>query len=395
MKYSATYMFIFITALVHRSILADEHNLQWHGFIAQGLIDVNGSDFVNNNEKVSVELTELGINTSYQLSSKFRVAGQAVYIDGGNRYNKGARIDYLLLDWSAYSSQDWLLNVYLGRFKNSHWLYSSTRDVPFTRPSIILPQSIYFDGFRDIAVGGDGISIKSSHNSDLYGDFDLTLSYGTSDISKQQTEIILSKHTTGNMDHDFDIQGSLYWQPQLSRWRFGIALLDSDFSYRRGNNDVFQSADISLQRYFINLMYEGEYWEFSSEILQERLVMGDFYFKGFHRDTIAQGYFIQSRYQASRDINLLLRYDHFYSNKEDKNGRLLESSTGGQVPRYFGYMKDYTLGFSYDMSANFRLQLEFHQVKGAARLTPVVLPNTELNNQEKWQFWALQLMYWF
>jgi len=34
-------------------------------------------------------------------------------------------------------------------------------------------------------------------------------------------------------------------------------------------------------------------------------------------------------------------------------------------------------------------------MRGAARLTPIVLPNTQLNNSEHWQMWAVQLMYWF
>jgi hypothetical protein len=35
-------------------------------------------------------------------------------------------------------------------------LYNTTRDVPFTRPSIILPQSIYFERTRNLTVSADG-----------------------------------------------------------------------------------------------------------------------------------------------------------------------------------------------------------------------------------------------
>ena len=144
--------------------IAAEQNFQLHGFISQGLIDVDGSNFVNDDESLSAELTELGLNGSYQLNSTLRLTGQIVYLDGGNRYAKGSRVDYALLDWSVYDSSSWQANVYLGRFKNNHWLYSSSRDVPFARPSIILPQSVYFDGFRDIAVGGDGVaSVSYTH----------------------------------------------------------------------------------------------------------------------------------------------------------------------------------------------------------------------------------------
>ncbi|MCI2283045.1 hypothetical protein L3081_06065 [Colwellia sp. MSW7] len=210
---------------------ATEEKLHYHGFIAQGLIDVDGSNFINDDGGISTELTELGINGSYQLSSNLRLAGQVVYLNGGNRYAEGARIDYALIDWLAYRNANWRTNIYLGRFKNNHWLYSSSRDVPFARPSIILPQSIYFDGFRDIAVGADGAAFKISRSDDDYGNFDFNFSYGSNPISDKQADIILSKEAKGTVKQDFEVQASFYWQPSFSPWRFGASYLDSDFTY--------------------------------------------------------------------------------------------------------------------------------------------------------------------
>ena len=96
---------------------SNSQDFQLHGFISQGVIDVNGSDFVNDDGDVSAELTEIGLNASYQLSDKFRLAGQVVYLDGGNRYSQGARVDYALVDWSVFTSEHWQTNVYFGRFK--------------------------------------------------------------------------------------------------------------------------------------------------------------------------------------------------------------------------------------------------------------------------------------
>ena len=262
-----------------------------HGFIAQGLIDANGSDFVNDDQDISSELTEIGLNASYQINNNLRLAGQAVYLNGGNRYAEGARVDYLLLDWSAYQTLSSQLNIYIGRFKNYNWLYSSTRDVPFTRPSIVLPQSVYFDGFRDIAVGGDGVAMSYKYSGGEWGDFDFNLSTGTSDISDKQTEIILSKFATGDMDHDEDYQASIFWQPQGSQWRFGWAGVDADFSYNSGKNDAFLNAEITLQRFMINALYEGERWEFSGEAIQERFIFSGFYNPNFHQDNKGQGFF--------------------------------------------------------------------------------------------------------
>jgi len=377
-------------------IIASEQNFQLHGFISQGLIDVSGSNFVNDDGSLSAELTELGLNGSYQLNSSLRLTGQVVYLDGGNRYAKGVRVDYALLDWSVYDNYNWQANVYLGRFKNNHWLYSSTRDVPFARPSILLPQSVYFDGFRDIAVGSDGIAIKVSHSDDDIGDFDFNLSYGASSISDEQAEMILSQSALGRIKQDYDAQASFYWQPAFSSWRFGLSLLDSTFSYNMNDSfDFFADGDFSFQFYTLNALYEGENWEFSGEIYQERFITKGFYSSSHYSSPIGQGVYFQSRYKISTKLTLLARHEHFYNDKDDKNGKKLEENTGGLVPAYFAYHRDTTVGMTYDFSSDFSLRLEYHWFQGAGRLTPVVLPNPLVNDSKNWQLWAAQLMYWF
>ena len=375
---------------------AAEQNFQYHGFIAQGLVGVNGSDFVNDDGALSPKLTEVGINASYQLSSNLRLAGQVVYLNGGNRYAEGVRVDYALLDWSVYKSSDWQANIYLGRFKNIHWLYSSSRDIPFARPSIILPQSVYFDGFRDIAVGGDGAAIKISHSDDNYGNIDFNFSYGTSPISDNQADIILSEFAQGTVKQDSDIQASFYWQPAFSPWRFGVSYLDSDFNYQANDSgDLFFDGDFSFKFYTMNALYEGEKWEFSGEVFQERFTTEGFYNPRYIKEPIGDGMYVQSRYKVNNELTLLTRYERFYSDRDDKNGEKLAVETGGLVPAYFAYQRDTTIGLSYDFSSNLRLRFEYHWFQGAGRLTPVVLPNPKINDSKNWQLWAMQLMYWF
>ena len=375
----------------------EDNNEAWqvHGFIAQGLIDVNGSSFVNNDGALSAELTEVGINGSYQLNDYFRITGQAVYLDGGNRYVEGARIDYALLDFSVYQDNKWLVNLYLGRFKNNNWLYSSTRDVPHARPSIILPQSKYFDGFRDIAMGSDGLSAKVVYSSDNYGDFDLYFSYGASTLDTEDVKLLLGDLVQGKGKQDFDAQASIYWQPHFSPWQFGFSVLDSDFNYERTSTDFFYDAQFSFQQLSSSFLYEGERWEFSGEITQSKFSQLGFYNDEFKNESTGVGVYLQSRYQFNNQLSLLARAEKFYANKKDKNGSKLEQNTGGSIPSYFGYQNDITVGASYQLADNFRVDVEHHWVEGTSRLTPVVMPNTEVNDQRRWNMWAIQFMYWF
>ena len=65
----------------------------------------------------------------------------------------------------------------MGRIKTAYGLYNTTRDVPFTRPSIILPQSIYFERTRNLTVSADGADIYVERYGEA-GTLSASLAYG-------------------------------------------------------------------------------------------------------------------------------------------------------------------------------------------------------------------------
>lgn len=366
--------------------------IHWQGFVAQGLIQTSDDSFVAFDDDISTNLTELGINSSIRLAPAWRLAGQVVYLDGGNRYPQGARLDYLFVDWNFQSSLDWQANLYLGRIKNQHWLYSATRDVPFTRPSIVLPQSVYFDAFRDIAVNSDGLAIQSRH-SNRYGDFTFNWSYGTSPISKQQHKLLLGRNVKGSTKLDFDHKASLYWQPSLSRLTFGVSLLDSEFHFNREPTEVFRDANFQVQRVMLSMRYQQELWDLALEIQQERLQIDGFFAPEFSQAQFAQGGYLLMQYRPSSRWRVFGFIDYSVNNKDDRQGKSAEAST--QVPDYFAYQHTVASGFNYDFTPTLSLSAEVHWVKGVGRLSPAILPDIANNPAEYWQLYTLQLMYRF
>lgn len=373
----------------------NKKEIQWHGFVAQGAIDANGSNFVNDDESTSLALTELGINASFQLTNDIRLAGQATYLDGGNRYPDGFSLDYLLIDWSLFSNEKWQTNLYIGRIKNYHWLYSATRDVPMTRPSIILPQSVYFDATRNLSIGGDGAALTAKYFSESYGDFDFNISSSESDISAEQSSILLGPKSQGKLKHQKDLQASIYWQPDMSSWRFGLAVTDADFSYQSGSLSDFLDGTIDLKRYYFNGEYHGEHWTFSYELLQETMEINGLLSNDFTRKPTGQGGFAQVEYLYNADVKILARAEHYYADRKDKTGKKLNQASGGFIPQHFGYQHEFVIGTTVDLATNLQLQLEHHWIKGTARLTPVVIPNPSVNDDEYWQLAAIQFVYWF
>lgn len=367
---------------------------QWHGFVSQGLMQSERSNFVNDTGKVSTELTELGLNTSYQLASDWRIAGQVMYLDGGNRYKDGWRVDYLFLDWNVINNMDWQLDVYFGRFKNVHWLYSSTRDVAVTRPMIVLPQSVYFDAFRDIAVGSDGALIKSTNNTEL-GEIEVNWSYGYSPITKATAERVVATSIQGVTELDFSHQFSVYFRPQASQTQWGISLLDSSFSYRKAAIDLWADGDFAVQRVMLNWRYSAQWWELSSEFMQERVVAQGFLAPQFQRSVFAQGLFLLGSIDVGPNTKLYLSHDYYTGNKDDRRGSLLPLQSGGMIPSYFGFQNDTGIGISQELAEKLRLKLEYHYSDGTGRLGPNVIPDLAVNKSRYHDLWAVQLIYWF
>jgi hypothetical protein len=379
-------------ALYVQLIQAEE--LIWHGFAAQGVIQSADSNFVNDDGAISLSLTEVGMNTSYRISNKLRVSAQGVYINGGNRYDEGLHIDYLFLDYQLLNSNNWQLNVNLGRYKNYHWLYSSTRDVPHTMPTNVLPQSIYFDALRHISLGSDGISM-AAHNLNSFGEWDFRWSYGQSKITRRQTVNILSELATGRLSHDYDTQMSVAFRPLGSGASVGLSVLDDTFTYTAGEGDRFIDTKANIQRIMLNFSLSGEYWEVNAEFLRERIKASTVVPEIVTSDTFSEGAYLQGQYFVSPTFTLLARADIFDLDVKDRSGIARETSSGGYIPRYFGYMDLATVAAAWDFSSNWRVRAEYHRVKGRARLAPLFVADLVTNDSEYWDIWAVQVIYWF
>ncbi|NMH59814.1 hypothetical protein [Alteromonas ponticola] len=366
----------------------------WHGYISQGVTQSINSRFVTDNDAITAELTELGFNGRIQFNASLALVGQLVYLDGGNRFEQGSRLDYLFLDWALIESEVTSSHLHLGRYKNHHWLYSATRDVPHTRDTAILPQSVYFDSFRDIALGSDGAFWQSEFRTDT-GLWQFNWSLGRSKVSREQTRAFLGPLAKGSSKQDFVHQASLYWQPVSLNWRLGLSYLASDFYYDAAPVDTFTDGSTDIERFVLSLQYFSEKWELSAELLQEQRDNRGGFSPTFRQYRTGEGGYIQGRYMLTPSISALVRYDTYDVDKNDRNGTKLQQATGGMIPAYFGYMDTTTIGFRWDIASNWRLQGEHHWVEGAGRIQGVVDPVTIRSTEENWRLWSIQLMYWF
>jgi hypothetical protein len=212
------------------------------------------------------------------------------------------------------------IDTQIGRNKNYHWLYSLTGDVSYTRSTIVLPQSLYFDILRDVVLGFDGIVlIAQTHNK--LGEWDLNFSYGNSRISVEQRKNLVGSNPSGKLKYDFYTQFSLYWRPKLTNFQFGFALLDADFSYQRGDNDMLPSGDETSQRIMFNFLYQGQHWEIASEVMRERIIGESILFSGFYSDITAESGYLQAWHFLSNQLTVLVRLDIYDRDRKNRDSQ--------------------------------------------------------------------------
>lgn len=373
-----------------------QDNFSWHGFIAQGITSSTDSNYITSGNEITTELTELGINGTYIVNSSLSVAGQLVYLDGGNRFRKGARLDYLFLDWRLTRLFDWQVNAHVGRYKNRHWWYSATQDVPQTRPSITLPQSIYYDGNRDIALSSDGIALQSTKTGDS-GTWEVRWSYGRSPLAKEDTSKLLSPQAQGQVKQKFTHQFSTYWQPDSMQWHLGFSVLHSEFTYKPGIEDILRDGQSGIDRLTLAARYDSENWELTMELLRDRLTYQGDFTQGVTLtvDKTGEGGYLQWRYFLQNNLTGLVRFDSYDLDRQDRNGQKLVQSSFGAIPAHYGYMDMLTVGVSWDIKSNLRLSGEFSRAHGAGRLSAVIFPEALIDAKPYWNAWSVQLMYWF
>ena len=141
-------------------------NYQIHGFASQAFISTSDNNFFGETSgNDNFGFSELGINGLIRPTPELHFAGQLLLRRAGESDDGKVRLDYGLVDYTIISNPMKRLGVRGGRLLNPLGFYNETRDVALTRPSILLPQSIYFDRARDLALSSDGAQVYGEYRS--------------------------------------------------------------------------------------------------------------------------------------------------------------------------------------------------------------------------------------
>lgn len=353
------------------------HNLQIHGFASQSWLKSTNNNNVfgkSSSDSGSFDFRELGLNASMRPKPNLQFSAQMISRTAGKGSPGNIRLDYGFIDYAFLSGEDSKMGIRLGRMKNPLGFYNATRDVPFTRPTILLPQSIYFDRTRKLAIAADGGHLYGEHRSDI-GNLSVQFGAVRPLVRGAETEVaLLGREMPGHLSPDILYIGQVNYELDEGRLRFAFSGAQLNINYDPASGERLGAGSIRFTPLIFSAQYNAERWSLTSEY-----ALRHFEYKNFGSPTLdlnfwGESYYIQGVYRITPEWEAIARYDVLYTDSDDRNGKKWATATGGDPHRR--YAKDITVGLRWNVTPEFMLRAEYHRVNGTAWLSTLDNPTS-------------------
>lgn len=374
-------------------------NLQYHGFLTQGFTYTTDNNFFGeSSDNGSFEFTEIGFNLSGRVLDNTYASAQVISRTAGVFDDGDLKLDYGMLDFNLVNREHWLGGLRLGRVKNPYGLYNDGRDAAVSRNGIFLPQSIYFDKVRDLIHHSDGFMVYADvnlNNADLY----FQSAYGRSDMGVNVENAFLANDFPGEMEDDDPISSTrLIYEYEGGLFRLGYTKVYLNMAYRPaaafpldiGPGGVDMDLDI------FSVEFNQDKWSITAEYMQQDIAWYNFSIPSLdNNDHTAEGYYLQATYRPLDTTEFFIRYDVSHLNVDDKDGSLSASRPPPPVPppAFAQYAHDWTLGMRWDVTKNFMLRAEYHNIEGTSWLSAQEIPFSSM--VKDWDMFNLLVSYHF
>ncbi|MCM2972268.1 hypothetical protein [Larsenimonas suaedae] len=363
---------------------------QVHGFLSQALVVSSANDFFgpSSSSGGSLEFYELGLNASMRPTDNLLMSAQVLSRRaGGDASDASPKLDYGLIDYQIHSDVDETFGIKVGRVKNPFGFYNQTRDVPFTRPSILLPQSIYFDRTRAQSLSGDGVVGYFDHRFDD-SSIRFQLGWGVPQVDDDVEDTVLMDILPGSLEAEPSLISQLLYEYDGGRFVAALTYADVKADYK-SSVDAIGDGRFSYTPIVLSLQYNSLNWSLTSEYAYRDRKLSHMGNDLFNVNTIGESWYVQYVYRFNSDWQGLLRYDVMISDRDDPDGHAFEAAGFGKS--YSRYAYDRTVGVQWSATSQFLLSAEYHNVEGTGWLL-----NAERESESKyWGLFLLQASYRF
>lgn len=368
-----------------------------NGFVSQGYIKTNRNNFFgHSNNSGSFDFREIGLTASLRPTPRLQLSGQLLHRRAGEGSSGGVHIDFGFMDYNFINTPSAEIGIRLGRTKNPFGFYNDTRDVPFTRPSILLPQSIYFDRTRNLALASDGGQLYGESRAD-WGNITVQFGVGYPQVGDRSTELSLLGQIphSGNLKSRASYLGRILYEQPSGRLRLAVSGSQVNTGYDSGEGDILNSSgSVKFYPVILSAQYNAERWSITSEYALRHFRMNNFGDPKFEQHLTGESFYLQGTYRFSPSWEAVLRYDLLFADRKDRSGKKFAAKTGYQYPAHNQYARDFTVGLRWNITPAIMLSTEYHRINGTAWLSS--LDNPDIAHTEKnWNLFAVQASYRF
>ena len=385
----------------HHWVMADDtgkvskfDELNWHGFLSQGFSFTNKNNFLGPSENGSFKFNEAALNASWRPLNEVQLSAQVLYKQIGNSKPNGTELDYGVIDWRLVDNFNRGFGLRIGRLKNPYGFFNETRDVASTRPSLLLPESIYVDYLRTLIHSSDSVGLYG-HQELEQGTISVSAVYGVPILNEQNVDTLVQAKTSGNMKHERSSAARISYEDGSGLWRTAFSYISFEGDFKAGPQEASKfifDGKLNIQQQLFSVELNWNHWQFISEYQFRNIEsLG---IRGMDLKSNGVGYYCQFGYQFGSVLKVYLRQDNVYLNKNDKSGKSYSQSTGGLLPARDAFAKDSTIGLIYSPSLNWSFGLEVHRVNGTLWLPNIENPAPQ-NASQQWNMFLAQVAYQF
>jgi hypothetical protein len=371
----------------------------------------------------------MGLNFGTQVTDELRFGLQLYARSLGDIGKMEPVIDWAFLD---YSITDWF-NIRAGRIKQPYGLFGEYQDLDLTRATVIMPQSVYFSGIRDLLVNFNGL--QAYGNLDLedwgFGNFDYQLSIGAllgAPLDGPESSMVAFFENDGynsftktraievlNLDNPIYAGLAVQWNTpfeEFTDYDWGSLILKLTFSFYEAEVDLQMNQEFVDELKLIGVVdynYNGSvqfqvpyvfFWVGSLEYTYENFVFtAEYtrYFSKFESNANEAGtvpnsflnqesFYVQASYRFSDWLQmatyLSIQYDP--DCRDGLNGTNcgdyapdLQNNPSQLQPRHDAWQKDLALALRFDVNDYWLIKLEAHFIDGTARVYETLNPDKD------------------
>lgn len=362
--------------------------LQLHGFLSQALVITDRNDFFGPSSSGggSLKYTEIGANASIRPHQDVLIAAQVLSRRaGGDGSDARPVLDYGVVDYQMVSNQQRTLGLQLGRFKNPFGFHNQTRDVAFTRPSILLPQSIYFDRTRSLGLAGDGVSIYLEERLPR-GILRTQIGAGKAQVGDDVERALGLEPLPGSLESQSSAIGQIRYEHDGGRIIAALSTASAEAEYS-STVAALDGGQFNFKPWIFSLQYNAEKWSLTGEYAIRKLSLEGF--DGFRNfDTTGESWYLQYSRRFLDSWQWFVRYDSLVNDRSDRSGEVFESQTGR--PAHSQYADDVTIGLQWAPVSRLLLAAEYHHIDGTGWLPTQDNPDPA-ETSRRWNMLLFQL----